>query len=72
MLTNVLKLSKERLATWLVGFGSDGASVNTGTARGLATLLRTKLAPNLIAIHCFGHRANLAASALSKVESLFH
>ena len=69
VLTNTLQLTKERLKTWLVGFGSDGASVNTGSSRGLATLLRQKLAPAMLAIHCFGHRANLAATSMSKVLS---
>ncbi len=64
---NTLGLSEERMATWLVGFGSDGASVNMGRLKGIAFRLKTGVAPAITATHCYGHRGNLVAKAAEKV-----
>ena len=53
---------KQRLVSMCV----DGAAVNLGVRRGLATILREEV-PWLIAIHCLNHRLELAAkNAFSK------
>lgn len=45
----------------VVGFMSDGASVNFGTKGGLLTKLQTEAAmPWIIGIHCLNHRLELA------------
>lgn len=54
-----LHIPKETLMKKLVGFGSDGAAVMTGSANGVATLFRNEQ-PCLQAIHCYAHRLELA------------
>ena len=44
----------------LSGLNVDGASVNLGIHKGVATLLRDA-SPWLIAVHCFNHRVELAS-----------
>ncbi|KAK6167962.1 hypothetical protein SNE40_021879 [Patella caerulea] len=44
----------------LIGFMADGASVNLGTRRGVAALLKEEF-DWLIVIHCLNHRLELAA-----------
>jgi hypothetical protein len=53
----------------LVGFLSDGASVNFGRKSGLLTLLRQQ-SPWIIGFHCMNHRLELAIRDACK-ESLF-
>ena len=48
----------------LAGFGSDGAKSMVGEKKGVATQLR-KLSGFMLAIHCAGHRGNLAGEARS-------
>ena len=48
------------ISTHLHGLNVDGASVNLGIHRGVATLLKNEC-PWLTAIHCFNHRIELAA-----------
>jgi hypothetical protein len=43
----------------LAGFGSDGAKSMVGTKKGVSTQL-SKLSAYMLAIHCAGHRGNLA------------
>ena len=43
----------------LVGFGPNGASVNLGRNRSVATLLKD-VAPWIVQIHCMAHRLELA------------
>jgi hypothetical protein len=43
----------------LVGLATDGARVNLGHKKGLATLIKTEC-PWLVIIHCFSHRLELA------------
>ena len=45
----------------LVGFGSDGASVNLGSKNGVAALLKNDV-PHLVSVHCLAHRLELAAN----------
>ena len=47
---------KERL----IGFMSDGASVNFGQKAGLLTKLRESEMPWIVGIHCLNHRLELA------------
>ena len=54
MLKNVLGLSMADIASKLVGFASDGASVMIGAVSGVATRLRG-IAPRLQNIHCMAH-----------------
>ena len=45
----------------LVGFGSDGASVNLGNRAGIATRIKADV-PHLVITHCVAHRLELAAN----------
>lgn len=56
----------------MVGFCSDGASVNMGSRAGVATLLKEDV-PWLIVVHCFNHLLELAVKDAFKgtaVESV--
>ena len=44
----------------LYGLNVDGASVNLGVHKGVATLLRDT-SPWLVVVHCFNHKIELAA-----------
>jgi hypothetical protein len=44
----------------LIGLGSDGASNMTGKKGGLATLLKLDVNRELLNVHCFAHRLELA------------
>ena len=66
-LETLLGMNKDQLKTWLVAFGSDGASVNLGCNSSVLTKLQQRISPHIIGIHCWGHRVDLAASALVKV-----
>jgi len=55
-LDNGLDNYKERL----IGFMSDGASVNFGQKAGLLTKLRESEMPWIVGIHCLNHRLELA------------
>ena len=52
---------KELAFSKLMGFGSDGASVMTGTVIGVGTRL-DRSDPYLVAIHCVAHSLALAGS----------
>ena len=49
----------------LVGFGSNGASVNLGSKNGVAALLTNDVA-HLVSVHCVAHRLELAANNVIK------
>lgn len=49
----------------VMGFGSDGASVMTGSENGVAARLR-KDNPHAVAVHCICHRLHLAVSQVCK------
>ena len=52
------RIGLENYTDRLVGLNVDGASVNLGKHRGVATRLK-EMAPWLIAVHCFNHRLEL-------------
>ena len=56
--TNLMTTWDDFIKT-MIAMGSDGASVMLGSERGVAALLK-KNAPWLIAVHCYGHRLELA------------
>ena len=49
----------------MVGIGTDGASVMTGSTGGVVTLLRQH-SPSLVGVHCAAHRTALASSQAAK------
>ena len=49
----------------LVALGSDGASVMLGKNNGVIALLQT-MQPSIIAVHCSGHRLELAYKDMIK------
>ncbi|XP_021373041.1 zinc finger protein 862-like [Mizuhopecten yessoensis] len=63
-IVNFLESKKIPLSK-IIGFGSDGASVMTGSKSGVATRLR-QVCPHLINIHCMAHRFNLCTSQASR------
>lgn len=59
---------RNRLPNWkdkLIGFGSDGASVNLGCRGGIAALIKRDV-PHLVITHCIAHRLELAANSAIK------
>jgi hypothetical protein len=61
-------LSKRSIQTaTIVGFGSDGASIMTGSKNGVATRLKRD-SPFLISVHCMAHRLNLVTEKAAKEE----
>lgn len=56
--------NKEIDISKVIGFGSDGAAVMTGSKTGVATRFKEK-SPHLISIHCMAHRLNLCTSKAS-------
>lgn len=54
-----VELGITNLENILIGFMADGASVNLGQLRGLATFLKQDI-PWLLSIHCLNHRLELA------------
>ena len=55
-----LEIGITDLGTKLIGFMSDGASVNFGSKNGLAARLKQSSCPRLTSIHCLNHRLELA------------
>ena len=55
----------------LVGFGSDGAAVNTGNISGLAIQLSKFAGRKLYSVHCMPHRMELAVSKSMKDNTFF-
>lgn len=56
----------------LVAMGSDGASNMVGKRSGLATLLRQDINDEIINVHCFAHRLELAfRDVLKKTQKLY-
>ena len=56
---------KELPLSKLMGFGSDGTAVMTGSVSGVATRLH-RSNPYLVAIHCVAHRLALACSQVGE------
>ena len=56
--TNLMTTWDDFIKT-MIAMGSDGASVMLGSERGVASLMK-KNAPWLVAVHCYGHRLELA------------
>lgn len=56
---NELGLSRQDISQKLVSFASDGASVMSGAANGVAAKMK-EVQPNLVFVHCFCHRLELA------------
>ncbi len=65
-LHDTLGLSAAQLASKLVAFGADGASVMQGHLNGLAVQVQADCAPFAVGIRCPGHSAALAAKTASK------
>lgn len=57
-------LSVEQLAARLIMFAADGASVLQGQFNGVIKRVKEQIAPFAHGMHCFSHRANLAAHTL--------
>lgn len=55
----------------IAGFGSDGASIMTGSKSGVATRIK-ELSPFLLAVHCMAHRLNLVTEAAAKNVPYVH
>jgi hypothetical protein len=55
----------------LVGMGSDGASNMTGSRSGLSTLLRQRINPEIVNVHCMCHRLELAFRDTLKKSKLY-
>ncbi|VDI01683.1 Hypothetical predicted protein [Mytilus galloprovincialis] len=55
----------------LVAMGSDGASNMVGRRSGLATLLRQEVNDEIINVHCFAHRLELAFRDVLKKEKKY-
>lgn len=53
---------------WL-GFGSDGASVMTGPANGVAALARNTVNPYMLNFHCAAHRVALSSGVLRDIPA---
>lgn len=51
--------------------GSDGASNMTGLRSGLSTLMREQLNPEMVNVHCFCHRLELAFRDVVKKIKLY-
>jgi hypothetical protein len=62
-------LTEEEWTRKLVGFGSDGASVNIGKKSGVITRLQ-ELQPLVQGIHCHAHRLELAYKDALKKDPL--
>ena len=64
-IVHAIKRAMETIIDWdqciakLVALGSDGAAVMLGKNSGAITLLQTQQ-PSMIAVHCSGHRLELA------------
>ncbi len=54
-----LDISKETLASKLVCYASDGASVNIGSRNGIALQLKMEHAPFIESIWCMAHIAQV-------------
>lgn len=54
----------------LVALGSDGAAVMLGKNNGVIALLQAQQ-PSMIAVHCSGHRLELAYKVMMKVKVTF-
>jgi hypothetical protein len=55
----------------IVCMGSDGASNMVGRKGGLSTLLRNDLNPELVNVHCYAHRLELAFRDVLKKNKLY-
>ena len=55
----------------LVGFGCDGASVNTGSVSGVITLLQQRISEEIVLLRCMAHRIELAYKDCIKNVTLY-
>ena len=55
----------------VVGFGADGASVNTGEKGGVIAIMRKNLNSDIVMIRCLVHRLELAYKAAMKKSKLY-
>ena len=55
----------------VVGFGADGASVNTGEKGGVIAIMRKTLNSDIVMIRCLVHRLELAYKAAMKKSKLY-
>ncbi|XP_070548832.1 zinc finger protein 862-like [Ptychodera flava] len=53
-------ISLQQMQQKIVGFGCDGASVNTGSVSGVITLLQTNISKEIVLVKCLAHRLELA------------
>jgi len=60
-------LSREQIASRLISFGADGASVFQGVRTGVTRQLTENHAPFLTGVHCMSHRVDLALKTLSNL-----
>lgn len=60
LIKSFLDIGLDNFKERLIGFMSDGASVNFGQKAGLLTKLRESEMPWIIGIHCPNHRLELA------------
>jgi hypothetical protein len=67
LVKKIKELGLDLAAGRLVGLGTDGASVMTGSSNGVTTQME-KLAAFLVAIHCIAHREALACKDVMGVE----
>ena len=66
------KISLQLLFTAkLVGMGSDGASNMVGKKGGLSALLKNNINDELVNVHCFAHRLELAFRNVLKKRKLY-
>ena len=63
-------LTEQEVKKKLVGFGCDGASVMIGKKGGVSSHLK-KISPELVTVHCFAHRLELAyKDAIKKISCM--
>ena len=55
----------------VVGFGADGASVNTGEKGGVIAIMRKNLNSDIVMIRCLVHRLELAYKAAMTKSKLY-
>lgn len=60
-----------KLEKKLVGFGFDGANVNTGHLNGVISLFHQHISPSIVLIHCMAHRLELAFKQSMKGISVY-
>jgi len=61
-------LDRESIATKLLSFGADGASILQGSRSGVTLQIKDKHTPFVIGVHCVAHRCNLPFKMLSSLS----